>query len=136
LTEEMIYNKVKEETAGEIKKLETTLLVEKEISKKMDERTANKYEEQLNKMDIQLDRYKKQLDAQACQLRTYELENKDVINEIVKKEKEKYDLLLDAKEKRIDKIQEVNEQIKEALIKLTHKSTSHKGSTYSSPIIP
>jgi hypothetical protein len=126
LTEEMIYNKVKEETAEEIKKLETNLLVEKEIARKMDERTANKYEEQLNKMDIQLDRYKKQLDAQACQLKTYELENKDVINEAIKKEKEKYDLLINAKEKRIDKLEEFNDQIKESLIKLTHQSTVDK----------
>ena len=128
LTEETIYNKVKEETVGELKKLEMDLLVEKEIAKKMDERTAIKYEEQLHKMDIQLERYKKQIDAQLCQIKTYELENKDAINEAVKKEKEKYNLLLDEKEKRIDKIQETNEQIKETLIKLTHKSTSHKGS--------
>jgi hypothetical protein len=126
LTEEMIYNKIKQETAGEIKKLETTLLVEKEISKKMDERTANKYEEQLNKMDIQLDRYKKQLDTQSCQIKTYELENKDAINEAIKKEKEKYELLIDAKEKRIDKLEEINNQIKESLIKLTHQSTASK----------
>jgi|LakMenE01Jun11ns_1017448.scaffolds.fasta_scaffold9917889_1 hypothetical protein len=127
LTEEMIYNKVKEETAEEIKKLETNLLVEKEIARKMDERTANKYEEQLHKMDLQIDRYKKQLDTQACQLKTYELENKDVINEAIKKEKEKYDLLLDAKEKRLDKLQEINDQIKEALLKLTYQSAAHKG---------
>ena len=126
LTEEIMYNKVKEEKAGEIKKLETNLLVEKEIARKMDERTTNKYEEQLNKMDIQLDRYKKQLDAQSCQLKTYELENRDAINEAIKKEKEKYDLMVYEKEKRIDKLQEINEQIKESLIKLTHQSTASK----------
>ena len=104
LTEEIIYNKVKDETVGELKRLETKLLVEKEISRKMDERTSNKYEEQLHKMDLQIDRYKKQLDTQTCQLKTYELENKDAMNEAIKKEKEKYDLLIDAKEKRIDKL--------------------------------
>jgi hypothetical protein len=77
-------------------------------------------------MDIQLDRYKKQLDAQACQIKTYELENKDAINEAIKKEKEKYDLMVYEKEKRIDKLQEINEQIKESLIKLTHQSTASK----------
>ena len=120
-TEEMIYNKVKDETIDELKRLEMDLLIEKETAKKMDEKTTNKYE-------IQMDRYKKQIDALMCQLRTYESENKDVINEAVKKEKDKYDLLLDAKEKRIDKLQDTNDQIKEALIKLTHKSTAHKGS--------
>ena len=128
LTEEIIYNKVKDETVGELKRLETDLLIEKEISRKMDERTSNKYEEQLHKMDLQIDRYKKQLDTQTCQLKTYELENKDAMNEAIKKEKEKYDLLIDAKEKRIDKLQEINDQIKEALIKLTYQSAAHKGS--------
>jgi len=128
LTEEMIYNKVKEETAEGIKKLEMNLLVEKEIARKMDERTANKYEEQLHKMDFQIDRYKKQLDTQTCQLKTYELENKDAMNEAIKKEKEKYDLLINAKEKRIDKLEEINDQIKDALIKLTYQSAAHKGS--------
>jgi hypothetical protein len=80
-------------------------------------------------MDIQLDRYKKQLDVQACQLKTYELENKDAINEAIKNEKQKYDLMVYEKEKRIDKLQEINEQIKESLIKLTYQSAAHKGSS-------
>ena len=91
-TEEMIYNKVKDETIDELKRLEMDLLIEKETAKKMDEKTTNKYE-------IQMDRYKKQIDALMCQLRTYESENKDVINEAVKKEKDKYDLLLKEKDK-------------------------------------
>jgi hypothetical protein len=126
LTEEMIYNKVKDETKDELKRLEIDLLIEKEMAKKMDERTSNKYEEQLHKMDFQIDRYKKQLDTQTCQLKTYELENKDAITEAIKKEKEKCELLLDAKEKRLDKLQEINDQIKESLIKLTHQSTVDK----------
>jgi len=92
LTEEMIYNKVKDETVGELRKLEMDLLVERDIARKMDERTTNKYEEQI-------DRYKKQIDALLTQLKTYELENKDAINEAVKKEKDKYDLLLKEKDR-------------------------------------
>jgi hypothetical protein len=126
LTEEIIYNKVKDETKDELKRLEMDLLIEKEMAKKMDERTSNKYEEQLHKMDFQIDRYKKQLDTQTCQLKTYELENKDAINEAIKKEKEKCELLLDVKEKRINKLEEINDQIKDALIKLTHQSTVDK----------
>jgi hypothetical protein len=92
LTESMIYNKVKEETAGEIKKLETNLLVEKEIARKMDEKLTNNFE-------IQIDRFKKQIDTLTSQLRSYESENKDAINEAVKKEKEKCELLLKEKDK-------------------------------------
>jgi len=69
------------------------------MSKKMDEKTSNKYE-------VQIERYKKQIDAQSCQLKTYESENKDVINEAVKKEKDKYDLLLKEKENQREKEKE------------------------------
>jgi hypothetical protein len=92
LTEEMIYNKVKEETTGELNKLKMDLLVEKETALKMDEKLTNNYE-------IQMDRFKKQIDTLTCQLRAYESENKDAINEVVKKEKDKYDLLLKEKDK-------------------------------------
>jgi hypothetical protein len=92
LTEEMIYNKVKDETNGELKKLEMDLLVEKDIARKMDERTTNKYEEQI-------DRYKKQIDSLTSQLKSYESDNKDIINEAIKKEKEKCELLLKEKDK-------------------------------------
>ena len=92
LTEEMIYNKVKEEAVGELKRLEMDLLVEKETSIKMDEKLTNKYE-------IQMERYKKQIHDLTCQLKSYELENKDIINEAIKKEKEKCELLLKEKDK-------------------------------------
>ena len=92
LTEEMIYNKVKEETSGELKRLELDLLVEKETAIKLDEKLTNKYE-------IQIDRFKKQIESLTCQLKSYESENKDIINEAVKKEKDKYDLLLKEKDK-------------------------------------
>jgi hypothetical protein len=92
LTEEMIYNKVKDETKDELKRLEMDLLIEKEMAKKMDERTSNKYE-------AQIDRYKKQIDTLISQLKSYELENKDAINETIKKEKDKYDLLLKEKDR-------------------------------------
>lgn len=120
LTQESIYNKAKEETAEQIKKLEMNLVIEREMSRKMDERTKNIYE-------VQIDNYKKQLDKLSSQLKVYELENKDFVNEAIKKEKEKYDYLLETKEKRIEKMQEINDQIKESLIKLTHKSTVHVG---------
>ena len=44
LTEEMIYNKVKEETAEELNRLKMDLLVEKETAIKMDEKLTNKYD--------------------------------------------------------------------------------------------
>ena len=92
LTEEMIYNKVKDETKDELKRLEIDLLIEKEMAKKIDEKLTNNFE-------IQIDRYKKQIDTLISQLKSYESENKDAINEAVKKEKEKCELLLKEKDK-------------------------------------
>ena len=55
LTQEAIYNKAKEETVEQIKKLEMDLIIEREMTKKMDERTKNIYE-------TQIESYKKQLE--------------------------------------------------------------------------
>lgn len=121
LTQEMIYNKIKEETKGQIAKMEMSLTVEKEMTKRMEERIIKIYEGQMEQL-------KRQLELMREQVRKYESENRELINDVVKKEKDKYDCLLEAKEKRIEKMQETNDQIKEAIMMLTHKSTSHKGS--------
>lgn len=121
LTQETIYNKIKEETRGQLEKMEMSLTVEKEMTKKTEERIIKIYEGQMEQL-------KRQLELMREQVRKYESENREIINEVVKKEKDKYDFLLEAKEKRIEKMQETNDQIKEAIMMLTHKSTSHKGS--------
>ena len=121
LSKENIYNKIKEESKTQFEKLEMDLLIEKEMTRKVETHVSKIYESQLEQL-------KKQMEMMRKQIQTYETENKDVINEVIKKEKEKYDFLLESKEKRIEKMQETNEQIKEALLNLTHKSTSHKGS--------
>lgn len=121
LTQETIYNKIKEETRVQLEKMEMSLTVEKEMTKKTEERIIKIYESQMEQL-------KRQLELMREQVRKYESENREILNEVVKKEKDKYDFLLEAKEKRIEKMQETNDQIKEAIMMLTHKSTSHKGS--------
>ena len=117
LTQKEIYNKIKEESKEEIQKLELDILVEKELSKKMEERIINNYE-------IQIDKLEKQLDFLSKQIKTYEFENKDLVKQEVDKAKEKFEILLQEK----DKQNQLNREVFDKAIQLTNKSTSHKGS--------
>jgi hypothetical protein len=117
LTQKEIYQKIKDESKHEIHKLEMDILLEKELSKKAEERISKIYEGQIDQM-------KKQMENIAKQLKTYEFENKDLIKVEVDKAREKFDLLLEQKDKQLDKM---NENYEKMLIQ-SHKSTSYKGS--------
>ena len=117
LTQKEIYQKIKNESKDEIQKLEMNILVEKEMSKKLEERITKTYETQIEKLE-------KQINVLSKQLSKYELENKDIINQEVNKAKEKFDLLLQEK----DKQNQMNREVFDKAIQLTNKSTSHKGS--------
>jgi len=117
LTQKEIYQKIKNESKEEIQKLEMNILVEKELSKKMEERITAMYDTQVSQM-------KKQIELLSTQLKTYELENKEIINKEVNKAREKFDLLLQEK----DRQNQMNREVFDKAIQLTNKSTSHKGS--------
>jgi hypothetical protein len=117
LTQKEIYQKMRDETKGEIEKLELDILLEKELSKKLEERITKIYEGQIDKME-------KQIDFLSNKVKTYELENKDLIKNEVDKAKEKFDLLLQEK----DLQNKLNREVFDKAIQLTNKSTSHKGS--------
>ena len=117
LTQKEIYNKIKEESKEEIQKLELDILVEKELSKKMEERIINNYE-------LQIDKLEKHLDFLSKQIKTYEFENKDLVKQEVDKAKETFEILLQEK----DKQNQLNREVFDKAIQLTNKSTSHKGS--------
>jgi len=117
LTQKEIYQKIKNESKEEIRKLEMNILVEKELSKKMEERITAMYDTQVSQM-------KKQIELLSTQLKTYELENKEIINKEVNKAREKFDLLLQEK----DRQNQMNREVFDKAIQLTNKSTSHKGS--------
>lgn len=116
LTQEEIYNKIKDESKEEVKKMELDILVERELSKKMEERVKNIYESQIEKL-------KKQMESMMQQLKSYELENTDIINKEVAKTKEKYDILLEEK----DKQNQLNREVFDKAIQITTMSNSHKG---------
>ena len=117
LTQKEIYQKIRNESKEDIQKLEMDILLEKEIRLRMEERMTKMYEAQITKLE-------KQIEMMSGQLKTYEFENKDVIQKEVDKVREKCDLLLEQKDKQLDKM---NENYEKMLIQ-SHKSTSHKGS--------
>jgi len=117
LTQKEIYQKIRNESKEEIQKLELDILMEKELMKKMEEKIAKMYECQIEKLE-------KQNEIINGQLKIYEFENKDLIQKEVDKVREKYDLLLEQKDKQLNKM---NENYEKILIQ-SHKSTSHKGS--------
>jgi hypothetical protein len=118
LTQKEIYQKIKNESKDEIQKLEMNILLEKEMTKKMEERMTNIYESQIEKLQ-------KQISLLSNQLKTYENGNNDLIKKEVNSVRERYDLLLEQKDKQMDKMNDTYEKL---LVQQTSKSTSHKGS--------
>ena len=117
LTQKEIYEKIKNESKDEIQKLELNILLEKEMTKKMEERITKMYEGEIEKLQ-------KQCELLSNQIKTYEIGNKDLIKLEVDKAREKYDLLLEQKDRQLDKM---NDNYEKLLVQ-SHKSTSHKGS--------
>jgi hypothetical protein len=117
LTQKDIYNKIKEESREEVQRLELDILVEREMKTKMEEQIKNMYEGLIEKMRIQME-------TMSVQIKSYELQNKDLIKVEVDKARERYDLILNEKDKQINRLSETYEK----LIIQSHKSTSHKGS--------
>lgn len=117
LSQKEIYNKIREESKSEIKKMEFDLLVQKELQDKMDSSIRSIYEKQLEQMNKQIDELK-------SQIKIYQCENKDFVKTEVEKEQEKFRILLEEKEKQVNKINETHELI---LKQQNQKSTAHKG---------
>ena len=117
LTQKEIYNKIKDETKGEIQKLELDLLVEKEIKMKLSDEISKLYQRDIEYM-------KKQITDMTNKISRYELESQELVSKAEDKAKEKYDLLLQEKDKQVSKFSDTYEK----LLVQSHKSTSHKGS--------
>jgi hypothetical protein len=116
LSQKEIYNKIREESKSEIQKLELDLLVQKELTSSLDQSIRIIYEKQLEQM-------KKQLEELKSQIKIYECENKDFVKTEIEKEKEKFKIILEEKDKQLKMINETHDYI----VKQNQKSTSHKG---------
>ena len=123
-----IYQKIKDETKEDIEKLELDILVEKEMSKKMGERISQMYDAQVEQMKKQNEKLEIVIQGLREQIKTYECENADFVKSEVDKVREKCTILLQEKDNQNKLNREAVEKLQESVIKLTNKSTSHKGS--------
>jgi len=116
LTQKDIYNKIKEESKGEVQRLELDILVEREMKIKMEEQIKNMYENILEKM-------RSQIETMSVQIKNYELQNKDLIKVEVDKEKEKFDLILEEKDKQNRLNREVFDKAEKLISKTVVKTS-------------
>lgn len=123
-----IYQKIKDENKEEIEKLELDILVEREMSKKMGEKISKIYDTQVEQIKKQNEKLEMVIQGLKEQIKSYESENSDLIQKEVDKMREKCDMLLQEKDNQNKLNREAIENLKDSVIKLTNKSTSHKGS--------
>lgn len=99
LSQKEIYNKIREESKLEIQKLELDLLVEKQLATKLSEQSNKMYEAQINSLQKQISELNKQLTE-------YTNNSKLLVQQEVEKEKDKYKVLLEDKNKQVLRITE------------------------------
>ena len=128
LSQEEIYKKIKEESKVEVDKLELDLLVQRETAKLMEEKISKMYEGQVEQVKKQNERLECLIVSLREQIKSYESENAGFVKCEVDKAREKYDILLKEKDIQNKLNREAIENLKESVIKLTNKSTAHKGS--------
>ena len=116
LTQKEIHDKIQNDFKEEIQKLEMNIYCEKELAKKMEARMGKMYE-------IQVASLKGQIEVLSNKVKTYELENKDLIQEEVNKAKEKYDLLLQEKDRQNQLNREVFDKATMLISKNLNKSS-------------
>ena len=94
LSQKEIYNKIREESKGEIERLEMDLLVQQKLNSSLDSSIRSIYEKQVEQM-------KKQIEDLRTQIINFECQNKDIIESEIKKEREKYKILLEERDRQL-----------------------------------
>jgi hypothetical protein len=123
-----IYQKIRDENKEEISKLELDILVEREMASRMGEKISKIYDTQVEQMKKQNEKLEMVIQGLKEQIKTYESENADFVKSEVDKMREKCDIIIQEKENQNKLNREAIENLKDSVIKLTNKSTSHKGS--------
>ena len=116
LTQKEIYNKLKEETKKDIQKLEMDLLVQKQIKIEKEEDLKLFYKSQLDKQSKEI----KDLQNQILKFTT---DSNLLVQQEIEKEKEKNKIILEEKEKQINRLGDSFEK----LIKQTNTSMAKIG---------
>lgn len=123
ISQKEIYEKIKNEYVEDIKKLEIDILVEKELSKKTEEKLSKIHDVELNNIKKQNEKLENIIKSLNNQIQSYESENAALIQKEIEKLREKYDLLLEEKEKRICRMTEIYEDY----LKQNKKSSKNLG---------
>jgi hypothetical protein len=116
LSQTEIYNKIRAETSGELKRLETDLLVQKKLNGEIDGSIRNCYEKQLEQLN-------KQIIMLRGQINTYEMDSRSTIETEVNKMRANYDLLLEEKDKQNQLNREVFDKAEKLVSKNVGKSS-------------
>ena len=111
LSQKEIYQKIKDESKDEVQRLELDIIVQKEITKKMEENIEKIYKCQIEKLE-------KQIEFLSIQLKEHKNNNTELVDKEVVKVKEKYDLLLQEK----DRQNQLNREVFDKAEKLINKS--------------
>jgi hypothetical protein len=120
LTQKEIYAKIKEEASAHVHRLEMDIIVQKELTKQMEEKISKMYEGQLTKME-------KQIELFSNQLKENQIGSQEMIEKVVRKERDKFNLLLQEKDRQNQLNREVFDKAEKLVNKNTSKSASYLG---------
>jgi hypothetical protein len=124
MSQQEIYNKIKDESMEEIKKLEMEMVVQREVHKKMEEKIESIYKEKEEQIKNKNEKLEDIIKGLKEEVKVYEMESSKMIQEEILKEREKLNIILQEKENQVNKLSETFNNV----IKMTNKSNSHKGS--------
>ena len=113
LTSDEVYKKIENDFKKEIESLDNEIEIEKQTSLKMQEKIAQIYESQIEQLN-------KRLENAMVQIKTYEKDMSASLQEEVNKVKEKYNLLLEEK----DRQNQLNRDAFDKAVKLLDKSNN------------
>jgi hypothetical protein len=116
LTSEEIFKKIENEFNSEIKNLNNNIEIEKNTSHMMQEKITKIYESQIEQLN-------KKLENAIKQIENYKQGNALSINEEINKVKEKYDLLLEEKDKQNELNREIFFKAEKLISKNINKSS-------------
>jgi len=131
LTQEEIYNKLKDESLESIKKLEMDVTLQKELTKQMKvlekertdfeiQRTSDIYKDKENQLNVKIDKLQETILLLKEELNQYKNHKDVIIHQELTKEREKYDLIISEKNKQLSRLNDSFE-------KITNKTNSTKG---------
>jgi hypothetical protein len=131
LTQEEIYNKLKDESLESIKKLEMDVTLQKELTKQIKllekertdfeiQRTSDIYKDKENQLNVKIDKLQETILLLKEELNQYKNHKDVIIHQELTKEREKYDLIISEKNKQLSRLNDSFE-------KITNKTNSTKG---------